>query len=67
MTIALRQNPQWRREMYEQGMMIEYDPATRQVHVTFRGNRLTLAETFPSHDTAKAAAETYCRDHGWNG
>lgn len=51
---------------YEQGMQIKYNPETKQVMVTFRGERIILPENYESSETASIAAEKYCRRQGWN-
>lgn len=51
---------------YEQGMQIKYNPETKQVMVTFRGERIILPENYESSETASMAAEKYCRRQGWN-
>jgi len=52
---------------YEQGMRVEYDPISKEVHVTFRGERALLAETFDTLEAGTAAGEKHCRRQGWKG
>lgn len=51
---------------YEQGMQIDYDEKSGQVTVTFRGERATLPTQYRTKTSAVAAAEEYCRRHGWS-
>ncbi len=51
---------------YEQGMQIDYDPISKEVLITFRGERAILPVTYESAEEGKAAGEKYCRKHGWN-
>lgn len=51
---------------YEQGMRIDYDPISKEVHVTFRGERTLLPDTYDSLEAGTAAGEKYCKRHGWS-
>jgi hypothetical protein len=50
---------------YEEGMQIIFDVLNKGVFVEFRGRTEYLAGPFPNQRAGIAAAEEYCRQHGW--
>ena len=52
-------------KVYETGMRITFNAATRTVAVAFRGRLITLPGTYPDERAAVAAGEHYCMQQGW--
>lgn len=50
---------------YEHGMKITYDPGTKRVVLAFRGRITVLPDVYETEALGAAAAELYCRSHGW--
>jgi len=53
-------------KVYETGMRITFNAATRTVAVAFRGRLLTLPGIYPDERAAVTAGERYCMQQGWD-